>query len=114
MRKFNNFEDTDIYSLDFHKNLIITPISKEGKRILYSDSDFTMLIIEAIIILIFPWPGFNLTITIEYPFNENTFIVHQLINDYFLAFMFFRLLLMVRTVYYFSIYSDAYARKICA
>ena len=71
---------------------------------------------EFIIIAVHPIPYDN-----EYTFHiidmlstkSQLIPVHYKLSDFLLAFMFFRLYFLVRTLFNFTIYSDLYSKRIC-
>ena len=85
----------------------------EGKRI-HNGSSCSNLLLELIVILIIPIPQNQHVITDYYENSGKDFVIKQYLNDYFLAFMWFRVLYLMRALYNFSIYSDAYAKRLCA
>lgn len=65
--------------------------------------------IQVLLLLIAPIPGFDLYITLSCDNHEK---VTYLMSDFLLAFMWIRLFFIVRTLLNYSIFTDAYARKL--
>ena len=70
---------------------------------------------EAIILLIFPYPFLEMVIDIEVmtPTGESTDTVMYQLCDFMIVIMFLRLFFLVRSIFNYSIYADAYSKKLC-
>ena len=70
---------------------------------------------EIIILMICPLPFFDTVVKFDYfIFDKNIHTIEaQLLSDYVLAFMFLRLYFLFRSYFNYSIYTDAYSKRLC-
>jgi len=67
------------------------------------------LILEILILIISPIPFVEFYVTIEAKEGPITYFF----SDFLLALMFFRVFFVVRSIFNYSIYTDAYSKKLC-
>ena len=65
---------------------------------------------EIAILLISPIPYFDCYITI---IGKGDFEVVYLLSEFLIAIMWFRLFFLIRSIFNYSIYTDAYSKKLC-
>ena len=65
---------------------------------------------EIAILLISPIPYFDCYITI---IGKGNFEVVYLLSEFLIAIMWFRLFFLIRSIFNYSIYTDAYSKKLC-
>lgn len=81
---------------------------------MYKSHCSSWLLFEFLILLVFPYPFFEKNLSINYINEDDTSLRHHLFfSDYLLAFMFTRLFFLFRCRFNYSIYTDAYAKKLC-
>ena len=67
-------------------------------------------IIEIIILLMAPIPFFDAYVTLM---GKGNIEVVFLFSEFLLAMMWFRIYFLVRSIFNYSIYTDAYSKKLC-
>lgn len=77
-------------------------------------------LLEVLILLLCPIPYWDFYVSIDYYRGKTLgtdidqgITINQLFSDYILCFMFLRLFFLFRAMFNYSIYSDAYSRKVC-
>lgn len=73
-------------------------------------------LIELIILIVSPIPFFEYYVKVKYFISDTQGYLletNQFISDYFIVFMFARLFFLFRCLFDYSIYNDAYSKKIC-
>jgi hypothetical protein len=73
-------------------------------------------LIECLLLFIFPLPFYEKFIVITYTDTQDNIDDYDLLyflGDWLLIFMFFRLFFMYRSFINYSIYTDAYSKKVC-
>lgn len=75
-------------------------------------------IFEVLALAICPLPFYEICIPIPYDYvasdgSIDTIIAFYRLSDFLLAFMFLRFFFLCRTIINFSIYTDAYSKKLC-
>lgn len=76
---------------------------------------------EILLLLIFPYPGFEyyltfhhrVTKTLQDVINHEVIEYKYFLSDFLFAIMFFRILFGIRAFYNYSIYMDAFSRRLC-
>ena len=66
---------------------------------------------------VFPWPFFDTYIlsvySDEYAIYNTNIVVEYLLSDFFLAIMFLRVIFLYRSILNYSLYTDAFTKKLC-
>ena len=82
------------------------------------------LLLEILILCLFPWPFYEIYVPLYY-YEKNTLSagmvsvdlnekpIYYFMSDFFIALMFLRLYFVIRCLFSYSIYTDAYSKKLC-
>ena len=92
--------------------------NNDKKLSIFSSSHFLnfWFILELVVLLVCPLPHYEYFIEIDYIIkepNHKIVTIHQPMSDYFLAFMFLRIYFVYKCIFNYSIYTDAYSKKLC-
>ena len=76
------------------------------------------LLFELALMCIFPWPFYERYILFSYAVSDGssteTIVAEYFMGDFFLAIMILRLFFLYRSVLNYSLYTDAYSKKLCS
>ena len=72
------------------------------------------LLLEILLLCLFPWPFYDKVIHLEDEYEGDKIVTYkQFMSDFFLASMIFRLFFIYRSVLNYSLYTDAFSKKLC-
>lgn len=71
------------------------------------------LVFEFLVLMIFPWPFFDIFIFEEYATANGIFILSRYLSDYLFLFLLIRIFYFYRCITLYSLYSDAFCQKLC-
>jgi hypothetical protein len=85
-----------------------------NKKERFSQFSF-FLCFEIMLMCVFPWPFFDTYILSVYDDEQygTNIVVEYLLSNIFLAVMFFRVIFLYRSILNYSLYTDAFTKKLC-